>query len=173
VVKHHARKNEARGRRETTGEGHQAAVRALTKSAPEQQPKMYFFDIPTPDLGDSEPCPACSGRGSKSGEQAMVRAERLDRPVLLDIVCGLCRGCGRAEHGSCTAGVHTGDSFLPGDDWAHSCQACGGRRFRYVDFSDEDAFGNHVAVYLRQPCGCAQELMREMTLTVVPAAASS
>lgn len=173
MVKHHARKNEARRQRETTGEGHQAAVRALAKSASEKQPKMYVFDIPAPDLGDSEPCPVCGGRGSKSGERAMACAERLDRPVLLDIVCGLCRGCGRAEHDSCTAGVHAGERFLPGDDWAHSCQSCGGRRFRYVDSSDEDVFGNTVAVYLRQPCGCAQELMREMTLNVAPAAPSN
>jgi hypothetical protein len=84
-----------------------------------------------------------------------------------------CRGCGRAEHDSCTAGVHAGEPLLPRDDWAHSCRSCGGRCFRYVDSLDEDVFGNTVAVYLRQPCGCAQELMREMTLNVAPAAPSS
>jgi hypothetical protein len=170
VVKHHARKNEARRRRETTGEGYQAAVRALAKSASEQQLKVYVFEIPAPDLGESDACPMCAGRGSKPGEQAMVPAERLDRPVLLDIVCGLCLGCGRTEHDDCTAGVHAGDPFLSGGLWAHSCQSCGGRRFRYVDSSDEDAFGNTVAVYLRQPCRCAKELMREMTLNIAPAA---
>src|SRR5690348_5520511 len=115
-------------------------VRALAKSASEQQPKMYVFDLPAPDLGESEACPMCAGRGSKPGEQAMVPAERLDRPVLLDIVCGLCLGCGRTKHDDCTAGVHAGEPFLPGDRWAHSCQSCGGRHFRYVDFSDEDVF---------------------------------
>ncbi|MFC4512240.1 hypothetical protein [Streptomyces ehimensis] len=166
MVANHARKIEARRRSKNTGESHQAAVRAVTKPANVDWP-VYRFDLPLPDLDGAERCPGCKGRGNKIGDRAMVHAEKLDRPVLLDTVCSQCRGCGRAEHAGCSAGVHAGDAFDP-DYGAISCWSCGGRRFRYVTSSDEDMYGNAVTGYLRQPCSCAQDLMREETVRVGP-----
>jgi len=165
MVDNRARKIEARRHSKSTGVSHQAAVRAVMKASTAKF-TMYGFNLPLPELDGAEPCPRCMGLGTKAGEHDMVHAENLGRPVLLDIVCSQCRGCGRAEHASCDAGVHAGDAFRPGDGAPVSCWSCGNRRFRYVTSSDVDMFGNVVTSYLRQPCACAQDLMREITLDV-------
>ncbi|OII68635.1 MULTISPECIES: hypothetical protein [unclassified Streptomyces] len=178
MVANHAQKKAARARSAETGQSYQTALRDIVHPPF----TVYVFDLPTPDLDGDRPCPDCQGGGAKTNEWSMQTYK--DRPVHIQIACPGCRGCGRADHIGCGNGSHAGEAYGPpafpsynspeeaeaaaearagrfGHIPASACMWCGGRRFRYIDNSDKDLFGNTIAEYLRMPCGkCAEDLMR-------------
>lgn len=94
-----------------------------------------------------------------------------DTALVVDEICGECQGCGRDpdHHDTCRWDQH-GDpeqvGFDPGarhddeDDVPdeHECLSCGGRRWFPVQ-----GFNDQRVTVLRVPCGCADELLVEVT----------
>lgn len=175
MVKNHSRKNDARGRRAANpDENHRRAVDAVRDGASGRLDEqlggglIVVADFPEPDLEDAAACPDCMGRGV-TGE---FYAHAYDRPtehgataLLLDLVCPVCRGCGRADHVACEAGVHAGDdpddehAYLEGhfgdpDTGESPCYSCGGRRFSYNQGEGQPASGEAERAH--------QELARRM-----------
>ncbi|MFI6881118.1 hypothetical protein ACIBL6_47510 [Streptomyces sp. NPDC050400] len=153
MVNNHARKNDARHRRTShPHENHRQAVDAAQTphdNDPDTQlgdGLVVVVDLPAPDLGDSEPCPHCHGRAVTGEFYAHAYPQPTPQgatALLLDLVCPACRGCGLAEHDTCTPGVHADDDPHDEADYLRDqyddpdsedapCPSCGGRRFNYT-----------------------------------------
>lgn len=134
-------------------------------------PQYLYVDFPLPQLGDARPCGDCEG----SGLDGATFAQQSDGdmpPLLVEVVCSTCLGCGRAEHdeeNGCGILHAEGDEDLVDDfdDWdmpEGTCYSCAGREFNYVQGFTKDDQGEPVeVVYVRTPCGCTADRMRVIT----------
>lgn len=158
MVKRHARKNEAHGRRrEHPDETHRQAVDAVRRED-DGGDLVLVIDYPDPELGDAEACPECTG----SGMSGCLYEQRVDAdrpPLLVGTACPTCLGCGRNEHDGCAPGAHAVDdpdeteTYLDvgigeGDDQEDErCPSCQGLEFWYsagTGEGDEQADAAHA-----------------------------
>lgn len=143
MVKRHARKNEARGRRrDNPDESHRQAVDAVRRED-DGGGLVLVVDYPDPELDGAEACPECTG----SGMSADLYEQPTDGdrpPLLVGRICPGCKGCGRAGHDECTPGVHATDDPAEVDDYlaelddeelddGERCPSCHGREFNVVE----------------------------------------
>lgn len=133
-------------------------------------PEYLHVPFPAPDLGDAAPCTACQGSGLDAEGRTFAQPSDGGRPPLLvEVVCSHCEGCGRAEHDleeGC-GWPHTDpdmdDGLYDEDDYDEEppCYSCAGREFNYVQGVLSDDQGEPVeVVYLRVPCGCTADRMQ-------------
>ncbi|MER6616323.1 hypothetical protein [Streptomyces xantholiticus] len=129
-------------------------------------PEYLYVDLPAPDLRGARPCDACAGSGLDAEGRTFAQESDGGRPPLLvEVVCSKCEGCGRAEHAEDGCGhPHTDpdmDDGLYDEDEETPCYSCAGREFNYVQAVVSDDQGEPVEViYLRLPCGCTADRMR-------------
>jgi len=132
------------------------------------------IDYPRPDLAGRPACASCEGWGV-SGER-VERETTVHLPLLADVMCPRCSGCGRADHGECPKGTHGLEpsyeqgQFLATYDKArdelvdpHGACACrGGRGFYYHLMHRRPPSGGPgwVIAVLRIPCGCQAQRAR-------------
>lgn len=106
MVSNHARKNAARARRSgNPDENHRQATDAVRHDDPDT---VLVVDYPAPRLDGTDPCGHCNGAGT-SGETWEQPSAKGRPPLLVDVVCRTCAGCGRAEHDRCAPGAHATD----------------------------------------------------------------
>ncbi|SEE85421.1 hypothetical protein SAMN05216483_6803 [Streptomyces sp. 2131.1] len=131
-------------------------------------PEYLYVPLAAPDLGDARPCDDCQGSGLDAEGRAFAQPSDGGRPPLLvEVVCSKCEGCGRAEHAENGCGhPHTDPDMDDGlydedEDEESPCYSCAGREFNYVQAVVSDDQGEPVeAIYLRLPCGCTADRMR-------------
>jgi hypothetical protein len=127
-------------------------------------PEYLYVDFPPIDLGGARPCDECDGSGL-DGRTFAQESDSGRPPLLVEVVCSKCEGCGRAEHLEDGCGhPHTDpdmDDGLYDEDEEAPCCSCAGREFNYVQAVLADEEGEPVEViYLRMPCGCTADRMR-------------
>ncbi|MET8270746.1 hypothetical protein [Streptomyces sp. NPDC005096] len=132
-------------------------------------PQYLYVDFPLPQLGDARPCGDCLGSGL-DGRNFAQQSDGSMPPLLVEVICSTCFGCGRAEHdeeNGCGIPHAEGDEDLVDepDDWDEpECYSCAGREFNYLQGSTKDDQGEPVeVVYIRVPCGCTADRMRVIT----------
>ncbi|MCG8971798.1 hypothetical protein [Streptomyces sp. CL12-4] len=134
-------------------------------------PEYLFIDLPAPELGDARPCEDCRGRGLTGDTFALgVNDDSGTPPLLVEVVCPSCLGCGRAEHDEERGCGHLhaeGDEDLlderaeEDDQDEEPCYSCHGWRFYYLPGVTKDDNGApQQVVYLRHPCGCTESSAR-------------
>jgi hypothetical protein len=132
-------------------------------------PEYLYVPFPAPDLGDASPCDSCQGSGLDAEGRTFAQPSDGGRPpLLIEVVCSVCEGCGRAEHDPEGCGhPHTDpdmdDGLYEEDDYDEEppCLSCAGREFNYMQGMLSDDQGEPVEViYLRLPCGCTADRMR-------------
>ncbi|WP_167458293.1 hypothetical protein [Streptomyces ardesiacus] len=129
-------------------------------------PEYLYVDFPPIDLGSARPCDECGGSGLDAEGRTFAQPSDGGRPPLLvEVVCSKCEGCGRAEHLDDGCGhPHTDpdmDDGLYDEDEEAPCYSCAGREFNYLQAVVSDEEGEPVeAIYLRVPCGCTADRMR-------------
>ncbi|MET9776199.1 hypothetical protein ABZ023_18395 [Streptomyces sp. NPDC006367] len=134
-------------------------------------PEYLYIDFPPIDLGGARPCDGCEG----SGLDGRTFAQETDGgrpPILAEVVCSECEGCGRAEHLDDGCGHPHANPDMDEDPYDEDedpydedeelpCYPCAGRGFNYVQAVVSDEEGEPVEViYLRVPCGCTADRMR-------------
>ncbi|MGV9509345.1 hypothetical protein ACWDQZ_27470 [Streptomyces tendae] len=135
-------------------------------------PQYLFIDLPAPELGDARPCDDCGGNGLTGETFALgVNDDSGTPPLLVEVVCPSCLGCGRAEHDEergCGF-LHAEDDEGLLDDWddeqdEEPCYSCHGHLFYYLPGITKDDNGEpEQVVYLRHPCGCTEDRARIIT----------
>lgn len=132
-------------------------------------PEYLYVPFPAPDLGGARPCGDCEGSGlDAEGRTYAQPSDGGQPPLLLEVVCSTCEGCGRAEHDPEGCGhPHTDPDMDDGlydeddEDQEPPCYSCAGREFNYMQGMLSDDQGEPVEViYLRLPCGCTADRMR-------------
>jgi hypothetical protein len=147
---------------------------AETRSAPEApRPTTFivqdylYVPFPAPDLRGARPCDECAGTGLDADGTTFASPSDGGRPPLLvEVVCNACEGCGRAEHdieNGCGL-PHTDPDMnedLEEREEAPDCYSCSDVGFYYVQgfTTGEDGEPEEV-LYVRQPCGCTEDRMR-------------
>lgn len=123
--------------------------------------QVAVVSFPPPTL-PGRACSTCEGVGV-TGERYRMQLSPDEQPLLVDVFCPRCGGCGRAEHDdeTCTAREHAEDDDSGYDDEDDlddvRCWSCRDRGWWSatgwpVD-ADRSAVGDEV-VTLRMPCGC-------------------
>ncbi|MFG2056663.1 hypothetical protein ACGFI9_21835 [Micromonospora sp. NPDC048930] len=117
--------------------------------------------LPCPPYEGPARCPACAGARITG---AVYSCTPLAVPELVvDVLCPICGGCGRATHDGCQPDEHgewDHDDQDDDVDDTDACPSCRGRRwFPVQGWTDGDA-DMHT---LRMPCGCATTLLVEVT----------
>jgi hypothetical protein len=124
--------------------------------------QLAVVNYPAPALFGS-PCPECSGSGL-TGER--YEAPGGAYPLLVDVLCPTCLGCGNADHDRCRVSAHAdpeGIGFDP-SEWdddgqdgdAHPCPECRGRTWNPMQGYDDSG-----VKWLRVPCGaCMSDRVR-------------
>ena len=118
-------------------------------------------EFPAPTLPGAA-CSGCDGAGV-TGQMYRWQVQPHDRPLLVEVLCPTCGGCGRAEHDddTCDAPEHPGydDDVDEGlDDEPDRCRSCWGVGWFTVQGWSTGADGRPVddsVTVLRMPCGCA------------------
>ncbi|MFD9394200.1 hypothetical protein ACFWBB_26710 [Streptomyces sp. NPDC060000] len=132
-------------------------------------PEYLYVPFPAPELGGARPCDDCEGSGLDAEGRTFAQPSDGGRPpLLIEVVCSACEGCGRAEHDPEGCGhPHTDpdmdDGLYDEDDYDEEppCPSCAGREFNYMQGMLSDDQGEPVEViYLRLPCGCTADRMR-------------
>ncbi|MFI5990226.1 hypothetical protein ACIBAC_00030 [Streptomyces sp. NPDC051362] len=132
-------------------------------------PEYLYVPFEASDLGDARPCDSCEGSGLDAEGRTFAQPTDGGRPPLLvEVVCSKCEGCGRAEHAEDGCGrPHTDPDMDDGlydeddEDEESPCYSCAGREFNYMQAVVSDEQGEPVEViYLRLPCGCTEDRMR-------------
>ncbi|MGA5411614.1 hypothetical protein ACPCSC_30705 [Streptomyces lavendulocolor] len=144
----------------------------LSRSSTWIVPEYLFIDLPAPELGDARPCEDCRGSGLTGDTVALgVNDESGTPPLLVEVTCPTCLGCGRTEHDEergCGFLHAEGDEGLL-DDWDDDqdddpCYSCHGHRFYYLPgITKDDNSEPEQVVYLRHPCGCTEGSARIIT----------
>ena len=124
-------------------------------------PQWYsVVDFPPPDL-HGNPCSHCKGSGI-TGEQYSHMSSTEYPPLLVDVLCSECDGCGHASHDDCAPNPHgsDADSIIEDEDWEeNACLSCGG-----IGWNPVHAFPSELEpeemVTLRVPCGCTESRVR-------------
>lgn len=118
--------------------------------------------LPCPPYEGPARCPACAGARVTG---AVYSSAPLDDPrLVVDVLCPVCDGCGRATHDGCRDDEHGGwdHDYYPDDDTpddeADRCPSCAGRRWFAVQ-GWTDGGEMHT---LRMPCGCSGPLLVEV-----------
>lgn len=144
---------------ERTGEKYTVAKRVL-----ETRPRL-MLPLPEPVTGAGA-CRACGGAGVDGTAVEMGEPEA-GAVLVCPILCGKCRGCGRARHVGCRPQEHDDpedfgydptdredqdDEADEGD--APWCGSCRGRRSWVMQGYDD-----HDVYAIRVPCGCSTDLL--------------
>ncbi|MDI3102084.1 hypothetical protein QJ054_34165 [Streptomyces sp. AN-3] len=157
----------ALARLRTTRNAAQTPSQPSTRTAPQ----YLFIDLPAPELDDARPCDDCRGSGLTGDTFALgVNDGSGTPPLLVEVVCPSCLGCGRAEHDEergCGFLHAEGDEDLL-NDWddeqdEEPCYSCHGRLFYYLPGITNDDGEPEQVVYLRHPCGCTEGSARIIT----------
>lgn len=135
---------------------------------------FFYVEFPPPDVADRVACPVCEGRGV-SGER-VERETTMHLPLLADVMCRRCGGCGCAGHDECPKGIHPAETpseqgrFLASYDAARdelvnprgACSCRAGRGFYYhmVHRRAPDGVPGWVLAVLRIPCACQTRRVR-------------
>lgn len=122
--------------------------------------------FPSPDLGGQPPCPSCAGAGV-TGETYTLQTSEQYPPLLVDVFCPGCGGCGRANHTGCVFLSPCTETLDRADDLAEdpdedeegelegACPSCQGRTWWICQgFAGEGE--DTVMHHLRVPCGCTE-----------------
>ncbi|MEJ8654619.1 hypothetical protein WKI65_42965 [Streptomyces sp. MS1.AVA.3] len=139
--------------------------------------RYLYIDFPAPALGSANPCLDCSGSGL-SGDTVATESGDGMPPLVIEVVCDTCRGCGRSEHdeesgcGILHAGEDEAEFFGDQDDEDEEsggapCNSCHGPGYFYVPGFSEDQHGNDIEMWTRTPCGCASGRARVVEGTPV------
>ncbi|MFG2408802.1 hypothetical protein ACGFR8_31550 [Streptomyces brevispora] len=134
-------------------------------------PEYLYVDFPHPDLQGSPACEACAGSGiDAEGRTYASPSDGGQPPLLVEVMCSTCGGCGRAEHdmengcGSPHADMdEDGLDDRDEDEYDEEppCFSCAGREFNYHQGFTRDGQGEPDEVlYVRMPCGCTADRMR-------------
>lgn len=118
--------------------------------------------LPCPPYEGPDRCSACAGARVTG---AVFSAAASSPRLLVDALCPVCDGCGRAthdgcrddEHGQWDRDDHPDDDHLGGE--RDGCPFCGRRRWFPVLGWTEGGGQMHT---LRVPCGCATDLLEEV-----------
>lgn len=137
-------------------------------------PEYLHVDFPHPDLQGSPACDTCGGSGiDAEGRTYASPSDNGQPPLLVEVMCSTCAGCGRAEHdmengcGFPHASMDAED-FLdecdeddPDYDEERPCLSCAGREFNYIQgFTRDDQDQPDEVLHIRMPCGCTADRMR-------------
>lgn len=126
-----------------------------------------YVTFPAPDLGDALPCTVCEGAGI-TGERYAMQAGT--QPLIVDVFCPACGGCGRTAHEGCREEEHgigvddelddfdldDGEEDQDEEDGQPACPSCDGRTWYPVQGFTEPG-ENAVVLVLRMPCGCTED----------------
>lgn len=139
---------------------------------------FFHVEFPRPDVAGRTVCPACEGWGVSGERVERETTERL--PLLADVMCRQCGGCGCADHEECPQGIHAGEppyeqgKFLASYDAARdelvnphgacSCREDRGFYYHMVHRRAPDGIPGWVLAVLRIPCACQAHRAR-----VIPA----
>jgi hypothetical protein len=114
-----------------------------------------YLPAPEPYTG-ADPCALCGGR-RVTGDRFLVDAGAAP-PLVVDVFCGDCGGCGRANHDDCDVTEH---ADVDRGEWPEeefeverTCASCSDRRWWACQSFNEDEIA-----YLRMPCGCSTPLL--------------
>lgn len=129
--------------------------------------RYLYIDFPEPELGGTERCEDCSGSGL-SGDVFAMESDNGMPPLIVEVVCSTCLGCGRTAHdeengcGVLHAGEDADEFFDDQDDEDEQerCFSCRGPGFHYTQGITEDDHSNELEVWTRTPCGCATSRAR-------------
>lgn len=153
--------------------------------------RMVDYPVPAPRPGVAE-CDPCVGTGL--AHQSLYTQTGDDGvPLCVRAACQGCLGCGRAEHEQCVPGDHANDDageisdyldqledvdrvvvtpMVEGWEPEQVCPSCRGMRFWWLmAFSEPPDGGADADVevrYLKVPCGCSEDLVREVRRVFLP-----
>jgi hypothetical protein len=123
----------------------------------------YALPPPAPYQGPQR-CVACAG-AKVTGQRYEFNASSGQQVLLVDEFCPTCGGCGRHTHDGCAPADHADwqpsyDDPDDGDDrdGEDVCPSCRGRRWWVCQ-----GFTETQIHHLRVACGCARDLLVEVT----------
>ncbi|GAA3086418.1 hypothetical protein GCM10020000_86350 [Streptomyces olivoverticillatus] len=81
---------------------------------------FFHVEFPRPDVAGRTVCPACEGWGVSGERVERETTERL--PLLADVMCRQCGGCGCADHEECPPKVSTRENHptSKASSWRHT-----------------------------------------------------
>lgn len=127
-------------------------------TAPSTRGPATYVPFPSPPLHAS-PCHSCGGKGI-TRRHALMETSEGKPPLLIDIFCPHCDGCGNADHTTCDPGAHANDGLaelMPDyedGDSGPQCPSCGGLEYAAVQgLPSEGPATDDDMVTLRMPCG--------------------
>ncbi|NJP33712.1 hypothetical protein [Micromonospora thermarum] len=134
-------------------------------TAPATPDRHLHLPAPAPYEGP-ERCRACAGARITGMQVTWLPEQQAPRVLVVDVLCPVCDGCGRATHDGCRPDEHADqdawrDSMDDGEDDHDEprCYSCHGLRWHPVLAW---ANGGADMFTLRMPCGCATDLLEEV-----------
>jgi len=188
-----ARKAAARARQAATGEPYAVAARRVdekhqdhtaetrVEGTADSHPLYAYMPYPAPTVTGAV-CPECDGEGV-SGELYAMPGDAGPAPLLVDVLCARCLGCGADACPELAVGeVEVWDMWgeaveIPADAWEDDepdedeeeareeeaehlpdlrCRSCDGRGWYPLQGWPSDPDDGEAVTVLRVPCGCME-----------------